>query len=67
LRVDFTYDECSPAVALEITGIHAEQDRQLWGEITSVWAGAHSLGEGAGRLELLEGRVRYGDRFGHVG
>jgi hypothetical protein len=33
LRVDFTYDECAPAVALEVTGIHAPQDRQLWGEI----------------------------------
>lgn len=33
LRVDFTYDECAPSAALEITGIHAPQDRQLWGEI----------------------------------
>lgn len=33
LRVDFTYDDCSPPAALEITGIHAPEERQLSGEI----------------------------------
>jgi len=33
LLVDFTYDECAPSAALEITGIHVPEDRQLWGEI----------------------------------
>lgn len=32
LRVDFTYEHCEPRVALEITGIHVAEERQVLGE-----------------------------------
>lgn len=32
LRVDFTYEHCEPRVALEITGLHVVEERQVLGE-----------------------------------
>lgn len=30
LRVDFTYDDCEPPVALEVTAVHGPKEQELW-------------------------------------